>query len=209
MRISSLSLFLILSTMLATYGARAQTTDLAQLQALASKAAQLQFAGKNDEAITVAVDIVEQARERFGTKHIVLVRALSNLALLHDMGRRFSEAEQHYKEALAIMEIQSQPDKILVADLKNNLAAVSIQQCKVNEATQLYRQALDLYQQARGDTHPDTLMVKQNVKRIEKLVQGGSLARNGSRPHRDTRTAAVGGLAPVLPLKELLRDCIG
>lgn len=209
MRISSLSLFLILSTMLATYGARAQTTDLAQLQALASKAAQLQFAGKNDEAITVAVDIVEQARERFGTKHIVLVRALSNLALLHDMGRRFSEAEQHYKEALAIMEIQSQPDKILVADLKNNLAAVSIQQCKLNEATQLYRHALDLYQQARGDTHPDTLMVKQNVKRIEKLVQGGSLASNGSRPHRDTRTAAVGGLAPVLPLKELLRDCIG
>ncbi|RYO95235.1 hypothetical protein DL764_007720 [Monosporascus ibericus] len=81
----------------------------------------------------------------------------------NDSGRKYEEAEQMHRQALALREAvlgREHPDTLTSM---NNLASVLDSQGKYDEAEQMHRQELQLSEAVLGREHPDTLTSMTNL----------------------------------------------
>jgi tetratricopeptide (TPR) repeat protein/CHAT domain-containing protein len=87
----------------------------------------------------------------------------NNLGLVYRNQRRYAEAEQLHKTALAIRERTSGPDHTDVATNLNNLALVYRDQARYAEAEPLFKRALAIREKALGPDHLDVAWSLNNL----------------------------------------------
>ncbi len=149
-----------------------QSANLGQLQALTRQAQWEYRAGNLKAVLVVSRRALDGARLQFGENHIHTAQALNNLTLFQDLGGTLAEAAGNYRKAIAIVEANADDKRTFLADLKNNLAAVVLQQCRLAEARGLYADALSLTEARYGSYHHETELIRANVERLDRFVAG-------------------------------------
>ena len=106
-----------------------------------------------------------------GLEHPVIASNLNNLASVIDRQKRYAEAEELHRKALAMRQKLLGPEHPDVAISLNNLASVLGYQGRAQEAEPLQRQALALYRTRLGAEHPDLAVNLDNLANLL-LAQG-------------------------------------
>jgi len=122
--------------------------------------------GKLPSAIALARSIADRVEAKRGHQHIRFAQALNNLAVLYDDANRPVESEKLYLRAIAIIEAQSRPVVFQLVELKNNLGAVLLKQCRLNDSKKQFEEALDLSRDVLGDYHQTSAMIRANLRQI-------------------------------------------
>lgn len=142
------------------------------LQSLTLEAREAYRSGNLIGALTLSQRIAAVTGRQFGETHIRYAQALNNVALFQDLNGALAEASTNYRRAIGIVQAQVERHDALLADLKNNLAAVVLQQCRMGEARGLYADALKLAEANFGSYHPETELVRANVDRLDRFAAG-------------------------------------
>jgi tetratricopeptide (TPR) repeat protein len=100
-----------------------------------------------------------QEAESFGPADPRLGVSLNSLARVFQTRRRWADAEQFYKRALAIAAEQHGPDHPDAAVTQANLAGLFMAQDRFADAKPLLEQALATFNKAFGDAHPSLATV--------------------------------------------------
>jgi CHAT domain-containing protein len=117
--------------------------------------AQLYQEGRYREALELAAQVCELARQHLGETHPDSATSLSNLAALYDDTGDYQRAESLFRQALEIRRQalgKGHPD---YAASLNNLAGLYYAKGDFARAEPLSRQASDICRQVLGDSHPD------------------------------------------------------
>jgi tetratricopeptide (TPR) repeat protein len=93
-------------------------------------------------------------KKAFGENHRAVANNLNDLALVYSFQRKFAEAENCFKESLAIEE-QLGGDKREMATTLNNLARLYWSQGRYGEAEPMIKQVLEIDEEAKGPNHPN------------------------------------------------------
>lgn len=180
----------------------AYSDNTQQLHRQTLQAMALHRSGRTKAAIDAFESIAEKSEAAFGPKSLKLARALNNLAIVYDMSGQMDRAEQTYRRALLLVTEHHAGETAQLAELNNNLAAVILQQCRIDAAYKLYRHALQLSEQSLGATHRDSIMVRQNVERLGRYLNGtGSISEPGLAHKVTERTSSN-------PVQGLLQRCL-
>jgi len=163
--------------------ANANAPNSLHLQSLTAQAVAEYKAGNLESALAIAQNVTRLAKLRFGERHIRYVQALNNLALLQDLSGSFGEAEDTYRIAINIVAGFRGNHDVELAELKNNLAAVVLQQCRVRQAQKLYRDALALTEAAYGRDHKEVAWVRANIQRLERYTKKADLTNASILSH--------------------------
>ena len=171
---------LILSTSIAVAlpsVTRAQTVSyetrpqgLQEVEHLTNKAMRLFKSGNKNAALIAFQSATTKARLHLGPTDYRYIQSLNNLALAHEASGSLNRSEQIYRQAIAIAEAKPKLHAVQLSNLHNNLAAVLLQQCRIADAHTLYRRALALSEKSLGAQHADTIMVRDNVERLDRYV---------------------------------------
>lgn len=161
----------------AAYG---QSADHRQLQSLTAAAQTAYNSGDLAGALRLANRVADEAGRRFGANDLRTAQALNNLALFQDLSGALDAAGANYRRAISILDALPERHAPLLADLKNNLAAVVLQQCRMAEARGLYADALKLTEARFGSYHPETDIVRANVERLDRFAAGKASAKQAA-----------------------------
>jgi tetratricopeptide (TPR) repeat protein len=93
-------------------------------------------------------------RESLDSRHPDIATTLNNLGSLHQNAGRPTEAENCYREALAIREAQSPPDRPALASVLNNLAVLHRKTGRLPSSEAFQRRAIQLWADSLGPDHP-------------------------------------------------------
>jgi Tfp pilus assembly protein PilF len=91
---------------------------------------------------------------------------LHNLAAVDQARGRAEEAEQQYRQALALKEQLLGPDHPEVGLVANNLGTLLCEQQRDTEAAGFYRRALVIAERCYPPEHPATMAIRHNLSRI-------------------------------------------
>lgn len=149
-----------------------QTADPDNYQRLTLQARNAYRAGDLRGALAISQRVADATARQYGTAHVRHAQALNNLALFQDLNGALAAAAANYQLAITITEAAQDADRRLLADLKNNLAAVVLQQCRMREARGLYADALKLTEANFGAYHPETEFVRANVDGLDRFAAG-------------------------------------
>jgi tetratricopeptide (TPR) repeat protein len=147
----------------------ATTADVAQVEALQratelnQQADELYQAGRYQEAIPLAEEVLAIRREQLGERHPDVAASLNNLAVLYHLQGRYGEAETRFLEALDISREQLGERHPAVASNLNNLAELYRAQGRYGEAETRFLEALDILQEQLGERHPDVATSLNNL----------------------------------------------
>ena len=108
-------------------------------------------AGDHDEAESVLREAIEVQREA-GLESVDLVEAQNYLGVVLRRTGRYDEAREIYLSSLSIVE--GLDDLDMLADSKNNLATLSIDQGRFDDGEALLAEALELRREVYGPSHP-------------------------------------------------------
>jgi tetratricopeptide (TPR) repeat protein len=136
---------------LADEAAEASKTD-----SLSRQVVELCQAGKYQEAISIARQLLEISEKINGPEHPNTAVFLHSLALLHTRMRDYAKAEPLYQRALAIGERALGPEHPLNAATLHSLAELYYSMRDYAKAEPLYQHALAIREKALGPEHPDT-----------------------------------------------------
>lgn len=189
-------LFLLLSILPAN--ADKPAPRLEELQVLTQKTIYEYQAGRIAAAQAISKKVALGTRSRFGSEHLKYAQALNNWALFQGLNNELSEAEKNFHTAIRIVEKLDGDHSGQLAELKNNLARISLQNCKIGEAQALYSDALRLYLASHGSDHAETRMAQTNLDGLNQYL--GNPGRNGPDNSSSTRAAREIG--------DLLRQCV-
>ena len=131
--------------------ARNDDPDLLNQQVL-----QLYQAGKYQEAILIARQLLEICEKVSGPEHPDTATSLNNLATLYESMVDYAKAEPLYQRALAIREKALGPEHPDTATSLNNLAELYRAMVDYAKAEPLYQRALAIREKVLGSEHPDT-----------------------------------------------------
>jgi tetratricopeptide (TPR) repeat protein len=92
--------------------------------------------------------------------------ALNNLAQICRFQGRYAEAEQHYREAIAIWEAALGPRHPDTAKGMLNLAALYHERGREAGAEDLYRRAESIFHDVYGDQHELTLVARSELAEV-------------------------------------------
>ncbi len=173
--------------------------QLHELQMLAARAANAYRSGRLQTAISLSTVVVEGARLRFGDGHLRYAQALSNLALFQDLSGALPQAEQNYRHAIRIVEALDGKHPEQLAEFKNNLAAVVLQNCHIEEARRLYAESLKLTIAVYGGDHREAHMVRANIRKLDAYIDFPSAKTFSVKSARQTSHASG--------IKGLLSSC--
>ncbi|MGI9477671.1 MAG: tetratricopeptide repeat protein [Hyphomicrobiaceae bacterium] len=171
------------------------SAPLAEVETLTARAMRLYRSGDTHAAVRAFEAASATAEKHFGGKDPKFVQSLNNLALIYDLSGALDRAEMVYLRAIAIVEGQRAAALAQLANLRNNLAAVVLQQCRVGDARALYKQAVDLSEKSLGGQHFDTRMMRKNVSQLDRYL-GATAAVHDT----DGDTDGVG---------KMLQRCVG
>jgi tetratricopeptide (TPR) repeat protein len=200
--ISCFSIFFLLT------GSQSFAEAPRSVQAMTAEVIRLHRDGKLKPAISLATLIADRVETELGSQHIRFAQALNNLAVLYDDTNRPIESERLYLRAISIVEAQSKRFAFQLVELKNNLGAVLLKQCRINDSKKQFEEALDLSRNVLGDYHRTSAMIRTNLRQIA-LAEG--------RSERKTDWSKRDGLTPVInpkpvsseaPIMKLLRGCM-
>jgi tetratricopeptide (TPR) repeat protein/CHAT domain-containing protein len=125
--------------------AHAQSSEAQELN---KKVVELYQAGRYDEAIPLAQQVLAIDEKAFGPDRPEVATDLNNLAALNLAEGRSADAESLYKRSLEIREKALGPDHPYVAQSLNNLAELYDREDRDAEAELLYKRALPIQEKA-------------------------------------------------------------
>ena len=146
------------------------TPQLTELKVLTAKAMRLYRNGEIKAAVGAFESAAAKARQHFGAEHQKFAQSLNNLALIYDVFGALERSEKTYRQAITIVQAQTDAQPMQLVNLQNNLAAVVLQQCRVADAHALYKRALALSEKTAGPDNIDTSMVRENVARLDRYL---------------------------------------
>ena len=114
------------ATLLFTSAVAPAAAQQVDLNAIQRRYHQSYAAGDYATALAEALKLEAGAKVRFGASDANYASALYNLAIAYDALGRYAQAEQHYKEALAIEEKVFGPGNRKIVRIINNLAIVNM-----------------------------------------------------------------------------------
>lgn len=126
--------------------------------------ARLYFSQEREEAATCALSIYEQC---LPSNHVRRADPLFTLALLTHRAGRFAEAEKFSSRALALLEV-SLPDHPKLAAALHLHANFCRDQERNEEAALPYQRALTISEQQWGETHTETIKIRDDYHRLLK-----------------------------------------
>jgi CHAT domain-containing protein/Tfp pilus assembly protein PilF len=140
-----------------------QADPLERANNLNQQAFELYQAGRYDEAIPLAEEVVTIQRQQLGDNHLNVATSLSNLAELYQARGNYGDAETLYQEALNIRRQQlgdSHPD---VALSLHKLARLYQDQGRYDEAIPLAEEVVAILRWQLGNDHPDVAISLNNL----------------------------------------------
>jgi len=170
------AILLLACMLLPSQNALGQVPQLHELQMLSARAAYAYRSGRLKTALSLSTVVAEGTRLRFGDNHLKYAQALNNLALFQDLAGALPEAEQNYRRAIHIVQALGGSHLEQLAELKNNLAAVVLQNCHLKEARQLYIESLKLTTSVYGASHSDVYMVRANLNELDRYMTASATA---------------------------------
>ena len=163
---------LLALTAFPTAEAMSQAPQAHQLQILTAKAAEEYRLGRLKEALALTRSVAEGAKQQFGQNHLRYAQALNNLALFQDLTGALSKAEKNYRQAIEIVLALGGNHSKHLAEFKNNLATVVLQQCQINAARDLFAEGLELTVAVYGMNHRETEFVRANIRKLDSYLTG-------------------------------------
>ena len=141
-----------------------QTQDsLERAATLNRRVIELYRAGRYQEAIPLAEEVLAIRQEQLGQNHPDVAQSLNNLAELYKAQGRYSEAEPLHQESLTIRREQLGDRHPSVATSLNNLAGLYRLQGRYGEAEPRYQESLAILREQLGDRHPDVATSLNNL----------------------------------------------
>jgi CHAT domain-containing protein/tetratricopeptide (TPR) repeat protein len=142
----------------------AQTTDIMRIYKQYEKSYE---AGDYPAALAAAEKLEALVKARFGTNHFWYGNALIALGNLYDDALdRPTEAEEFYKQALAISERTRGPDHPDVADVLNNLSVMFRRTGRFREAEAAIKRAITIRERVLGKDHVEVARSVNNLGQI-------------------------------------------
>ena len=114
---------------------------------------ELYHAGKYKEALPVAEEYVNLAREQYGENHFEYAIALNNLAEIYRTQSRLDDAKKLFEQALQIEEVTLGPDHENVAVRVYNLARLHDDQENYEIAEKLLYRSIQIWEKKLGPEH--------------------------------------------------------
>ncbi len=136
-----------------------QRTALFKAEVVGAQAAELQKAGRYDQAAQALQTMADAERQILGQDHLWYANSLIALGRLYDADAqgKYAQAESLFKRALAIEERALGQEHPGVAKALNDLCFVFEMTERYPQAEPLCRQALEIRRKALGEKHPDSL----------------------------------------------------
>jgi tetratricopeptide (TPR) repeat protein len=128
-------------------------SPMTEASRLTTQVRTLYRAGRYDEAIPLARQVVEILEKELGPADPLLASALSTLAGLFRAKSDYVQAEPLYQRALEIREKAPGTGRLDLAVSLDNLAGVLVNEVEYARAEQLYKRALEIREQALGPGH--------------------------------------------------------
>jgi tetratricopeptide (TPR) repeat protein/CHAT domain-containing protein len=119
--------------------------------------------GKFAQAVPIAQQYLQQARQKHGEQHPEFAMAITALAGVYRAQGRYAEAEPLYKRSLAIGEKALGPQHPYVGNALNSLALLYLNQGRYSEAEPLLRRNLVISEKALGSEHPSVGTALNNL----------------------------------------------
>jgi len=116
--------------------------------------------GNDDRAEELYRQCLEQSRERFGPDHVFVSHSLRGLAGVHTRHHRYDEAEACLDEALRLT---TDADRGIRNLLLQERAFVEHDRGGLEQAAQLYEEAIEECAAREGPDHPDTAVAINNL----------------------------------------------
>lgn len=155
-----LSIVLLVSPAYLQAATYEEASDLSMERRYAQK---LQAAGRYEEALKQAQQVLATSRRLFGTDHRDTAMSLDTIAsILRKMGR-FSESEQYFQQALQISSRQRQQQPHDYAAALQNLAGLYRETGRYRESEQLYQEAIATLKQMEPKDDEAVLSVSGNL----------------------------------------------
>ena len=204
---NALAVFLILNCALwMAPGLAAKAEEASKADALSRQVIELYEAGKYQEAIPVALQLLELCEKTSGPEHPLTATSLNNLAELYKMMGDYAKAEPCYNRALAIFEKALGPKHPSTATSLKNLAELYKTTGDYAKAEPLYQRALAISEKALGPEHPSTAASLNNLAELykamgdyskaERLFQRSlAICEKAFGPERADTAVVVNGLA--------------
>jgi CHAT domain-containing protein/Tfp pilus assembly protein PilF len=165
---NALAVLLILHFVLpATPGLAAEAKDASQADSLTRQVLDLYQAGKYQEAVPIARQVLAICEKVLGQEHPDTATSLHNLARLYDETGDYAKAEPLYRRALAIREKALGPEHADTALGLNNLAALYWATGDYAKAEPFLQRALAICEKALGPQHPLTATSLKNLATLD------------------------------------------
>lgn len=135
----------------------------------------LERAGKYEDALPIAQQILEESKAFEQEQDSSLANAYSNVAILYWMMSKYDEASALFEKAL--YRIEGAYGKTLgYASTLNNLATVYERTNRLKEAEVLYREVLSIYREEIGENHLNYAQGLNNLALVYKGLERYALA---------------------------------
>jgi tetratricopeptide (TPR) repeat protein len=134
----------------------AEAENALEVDSLSRQVIELYRAGKYQEAIPIAWQLLGITEKSNGAEHPSIAGSLNNLAALYKETGDYATAEPLYQRALVIREKALGPEHPDIATSLNNLAVLYNSTGTYAKAEPLYRRALAIREKALGPEHSDT-----------------------------------------------------
>ena len=151
-------------------GLAAEAEDASKADSLNRQVVELYQAGKYQEAILIARQVLEIREKLDGPEHPATAASLANLAGLYKAMGDYAKAEPLYRRTLAICEKAVGPEHPVTALSLDNLALLYKEMGDYAKAEPLSRRALAVREKALGPEHPDTATSLNNLATLYRAI---------------------------------------
>lgn len=168
-------IFLVFFILLTTAGSSGQSTDrekeLAQAADLTAQLIELFKAGRFNEALPLAQKVVE-IRQRLLPDDPLLGTAHANLGEVFFELKKDKEAEESFKQALAVYEAKSEFNADLLAKTLDRLGYLRFLKRDYQAAETLYLKSVEIREKKFGEKNPETTQSLKNFACASFLAGG-------------------------------------
>jgi CHAT domain-containing protein/tetratricopeptide (TPR) repeat protein len=159
---------------------------------LNEQAVQLHQRGEYGQAIEVATQACDLARQRLGETSQSFVASLNNLAALYQAVGDYALAEPLYRQALEILRSLLGEEDQDYATLLNNLGELYHLMGDYDTASSCYQEALEIRRKVWGEEHPDVAGSLNNLARLQAAMGELEAAEPLYRQALDIRRKVLG-----------------
>ena len=151
-------------------GLEAKAERAAEIDSLSRQVVELYQAGKYEQAIPIARQLLEINEKIKGPEHPDTAGSLNNLAALYYAMGEYAKVEPLYRRALTIYEKALGAEHPSTASSLNNLAEHYRALGDFAKAKPLYERALAIREKALGGEHPNTARSLNNLARLYESI---------------------------------------